>query len=523
MSVEGAAPLLSIVVLVYNTANYLQACFESLLTQNYRNIEIIAIDDGSQDESYEICQSYQSRHTNFRCVRKANEGGAIAGNLGLTMARGLYVALVDSDDLVTADGYALMMHEAIENSADVVIGRAARLNANGISTVTFLYEPFVWKAHRVVDSVADFPDLLHDPFYWNKIFRLEFLRKHGLGMEPGLLYADGVFVRQAYFYSQRTVIIPQLVYIWRLRNAEGEQSITQRKNDPENFRDRVRSMYIDWRNFEGVPNAEWYRKLVAVNNLHRALHVADGIVGSIAFRSVYMESMQAILELYGDLDIQALGPRRLMYLALIKRNEIAGLCYLLGLPLDAGVVERDGRVYWSQPFFNNPEFGIDSSLAEVRFPVVGFFHVSTLSLGEHSVYLELQIAESIKAGCNLEFEMQGLCGEGSFPFRELGRRAEGVYAYELSLLQVRPPRDKSIVYGLVMNYRMGDIWGYFRIGRALLTRDVLQTLPLQHASGYEVFWSAEVGGVGMRTLPDSERLASLVPGHCVYPLVFEGV
>lgn len=523
MSVESTAPLLSIVVLVYNTANYLQACFDSLLAQSYRNIEIIAIDDGSQDGSYEICQSYQSRYENFRCVRKNNEGGAIAGNLGLTMARGLYVALVDSDDLVTADGYTLMMQAAIENSADVVIGRAARLNANGISTVTFLYEPFVWKAHRVVDSVADFPDLLHDPFYWNKIFRLDFLRKHELGMEPGLLYADGVFVRQAYFYSRRTVIIPQLVYIWRLRNAEGERSITQRKNDPENFRDRVRSMIIDWQNFEGVPNAEWYRRLVAINNLHRALHVASDIVASIAFRNTYMECMQALLELYGDLDAKALGPRRLMYLALIKRNEIAGLCYLLGLPLDAGVLERDGKAYWKQPFFENPEFGIDSSLAEVCFPVVGFFHVSTLRIGEDSIYLELKIADSIKVNCNLEFEMQGLCGEGSFSFQELGRRAEGVYAYELSLLQIGQPRAKAIVYGLVMNYWMADIWGYFRIGRALLEYDVLQGLPLQHASGAEIFWSAEVGGVGMRIPPDSERLVSSMPSHCVYPLVFEGL
>ena len=72
-------PLLSIVVLVYNTAEYLPACFDSLLGQNYRNVEIIAIDDSSTDDSLAICRHYEQRYPNFRCLTQANGGGAVVG------------------------------------------------------------------------------------------------------------------------------------------------------------------------------------------------------------------------------------------------------------------------------------------------------------------------------------------------------------------------------------------------------------------------------------------------------------
>src|SRR5690606_26296191 len=209
------APLLSIVVLVYNTSAYLRECFDSLLHQAYRNIEIIAIDDASTDDSLAICREYEAAHPNFSCISKPNEGGAIAGNLGISLARGEYVALVDSDDVVTPDGYRLLMEEALRTGADITIGRAARLVDGARSAAGFLYEPYVWSQRRTFDSVEQFDDVIHDCFYWNKVFRTGFLRAHGLGMDPGLLYADRPFVHRAYWHSRRTAIIPDLVYLWR--------------------------------------------------------------------------------------------------------------------------------------------------------------------------------------------------------------------------------------------------------------------------------------------------------------------
>ncbi|WP_044870408.1 glycosyltransferase [Pseudomonas sp. LFM046] len=494
-------PLLSIVVLVYNTAEYLQECFDSLLNQRYENIEIIAIDDGSTDESFAICQAYAARHPRFRCLTKPNEGGAVVGNLGISMARGEYVALVDSDDVVTADGYALLMAEALAQRADIVVGRAARLTDGVVNSVSFLYEPFVWNRRRVLESVAEFPDLMHDGFYWNKVFRLEFLREHGLGMVPGLLYADRPFVHKAYYLSRKTAIITDLVYLWRTRAAGAALSITQNKAALSNFQDRIRSMTIEWMDFEQVEGADWYRRLIAETNLQRALHVVYSIVDSPSFRAVYLEGMQRILALYGDLDHRPLGARRSVYLELLKQGEVAGLCFLLGLQNEGKTLEIEGKCYWKQPFLSSQEVVVPRELARIDFPTIGFFHISRLARVGETLELELNIHDAVMAGTEVVFEMQSLLGDDVITFEDRGRLRPHVYAYRMTLpADFMTRRASGDLFGLILNYRCGDITGRYRIGRALMTEQVLQAMPVTGPSEYPVCYSPEFGGVGMRVV-----------------------
>ncbi|MHA6494561.1 glycosyltransferase [Pseudomonas borbori] len=488
-------PLLSIVVLVYNTAEYLPACFDSLLGQRYRNIEIIAVDDASTDNSLEICRAYEARHANFRCLSKTNEGGAVSGNLGVSLARGEYVALVDSDDLVTPDGYRLLMDEALATDADIVIGRAARLTEGVVSAVSFLYEPFVWSRRQVIGSVSEFPDLIHDGFYWNKVFRLAFLREHNLGMVPGLLYADRPFMHRAYFLSRKTAIITDLVYLWRTRAAGSQTSITQNTAVASNFNDRMRSVAIEWNDFDGVEGGDWYRRLIAITNLQRALHVVQAIVGSPSFRQVFVAGMQRLLTLYGDLDYRALGARRSLYLELLKRNEIEGLCYLLALPVDGKTVEVDGDCYWSQPFLDNHELAIARDVARIDFPTIGFFRLCALSLSGSKLSLELTLHDAIMARCTVGFELQGVYGESSLPLQPLGRQREHVYGFALDLALVG--EQLNGLHGLILNYRSGDISGRYRIGGSLLTASVLAALPMSSDTGAQLLYSLEAGGIAV--------------------------
>lgn len=492
-------PLLSIVVLVYNTAEYLRECFDSLLTQRYGNIEIIAVDDASTDGSLAICREYEAKDRRFRCVaRPVNQGGAIAGNQGVRLARGEYVALVDSDDVVTPDGYWRLMAEATSESADIAIGRAARLTDGAVSAVAFLYEPFVWTRRRVLKSVADFPDLMHDGFYWNKVFRREFLLEHGLGMVPGLLYADRPFVHKAYFLSRTTVIVPHLVYLWRTRPASAVASITQNKSACANFMDRVRSVSIEWQDFEGVTGAEEYRKQIAISNMQRALHVIPSIVASPSFRKVFVEGMQKLLSLFGNLDFKALGVRRQLYLRLLRLGEIEGLCYLLGLPVQGQMVELDGDCYWKQPFLDNVELGIERDLVRLEFPVIGFFHMCGLSLEGGKLQLDLALPDTVMKHCEVDFEMLSLFGEGTIPLVSLGREAANVYRFSLPLSEDVLSASGSDLYGLILNYRSGDIEGRYRIGWSLLSAEVQAALPLALGNGWQLLYSLEAGGLAMQ-------------------------
>ena len=93
-------PDVSVIVPVYNTSKYLEQCLESLRTQTLDNIEIILIDDGSADNSGQICDNYASLDQRIRVIRKKNEGLSAARNDGLEMAKAPYVMFVDSDDWV---------------------------------------------------------------------------------------------------------------------------------------------------------------------------------------------------------------------------------------------------------------------------------------------------------------------------------------------------------------------------------------------------------------------------------------
>ncbi|WP_312909861.1 glycosyltransferase family 2 protein [Stutzerimonas nitrititolerans] len=492
-------PLLSIVVLVYNTAEYLHECFDSLLTQRYKNIEVIAVDDASTDDSLAICREYEAKDARFRCVaRPVNQGGAVAGNQGVQLARGEYVALVDSDDIVTPDGYWRLMAEATSESADIVIGRAARLTDGAISAVAFLYEPFVWSRRRVVESVHEFPDVIHDCFYWNKVFRREFLIDNSLGMVPGLLYADRPFVHKAYFLSQKTVICTELVYLWRVRSGCSLVSISQNNVNNDNFIDRIRSMMIEWEDCSEIPDAAYYRERVAVANAQRALHVVPSIVASPSFRKVFVEGMQKLLSLYGNLDFKALGVRRQLYLRLLRLGEIEGLCYLLGLPVQGQMVELDGNCYWKQPFLDNAELGIERDLVRLEFPVIGFFHLCGLALEGDSLQLDLALPDTVMKHCEVDFEMLSLFGEGAIPLVSLGREAATVYRFSLRLSEDVLSASGSALYGLILNYRSGDVEGRYRIGWSLLSAEAQAALPLALGNGWQLLYSLEAGGLAMQ-------------------------
>ena len=491
----SSTPLLSIVVLVYNTAPFLRECFDSLLGQQYRNIEVIAVDDASTDGSLAICREYEAAHPNFRCISKANEGGAASGNLGVSLARGEYVALVDSDDMVTPAGYRLLMDEALRTGADIAIGRAAKLTSRGLSSVAFLYEPYVWSRRQSFDSVAGFPDVIHDCFYWNKVFRTAFLRDHGLGMVPGLLYADRPFVHRAYWYSRRTAIIPDLVYLWRSRPEGTARSISQNIRQADNFADRIRSMVIEWNDFAGIAEADGYRRAIAVGNLQRALHAAPGIVGSPTFRRAFLAGMQELLALYGDLDWRSLGARRGLYLELIRRGETEALCFLLGVTTERGwIAEIDGGCYWQQPFLDNPEVPLPREAMRLDFPNIGFFQLLDVELDDDRLALTLHLHERIMERCEVRFELHSIHGEGGWWLESLGRVEEHRWRYALEL--GGRPWEPGGLYGLVMHYTTSDgTRGRYRIGQKMVPPEWLPTLPRTSAHG-QLLHSPEAGGMG---------------------------
>ena len=101
--------MISVIVPVYNTVNYVRYCVESILSQTMKDFELILVDDGSSDGSEKICDEYSKNNLNVISLHQKNKGVSAARNLGIEMASGDYIVFVDSDDWVESDYLEILL------------------------------------------------------------------------------------------------------------------------------------------------------------------------------------------------------------------------------------------------------------------------------------------------------------------------------------------------------------------------------------------------------------------------------
>lgn len=116
-------PLISVIIPVYKVEKYLNQCVESVLTQSLSDIEVILVDDGSPDNCPDMCDAYAAMDARIRVIHQKNLGLAGARNTGFRIAKGEYVAFLDSDDYVLPDAFAKLHAKAVEYDADIVFSQ----------------------------------------------------------------------------------------------------------------------------------------------------------------------------------------------------------------------------------------------------------------------------------------------------------------------------------------------------------------------------------------------------------------
>ena len=131
MTMKNSFPIISIIVPVFNVGKYLEKCIASIVGQTYTNLEIILIDDGSTDNSSQICDAWAERDSRIRVIHQKNSGVAAVRNKGLQAATGEYIGFVDSDDWITDTMYQDMMDGILLTNADAAFTGFNRVLENG--------------------------------------------------------------------------------------------------------------------------------------------------------------------------------------------------------------------------------------------------------------------------------------------------------------------------------------------------------------------------------------------------------
>ncbi|MGO1974615.1 MAG: bifunctional glycosyltransferase/CDP-glycerol:glycerophosphate glycerophosphotransferase [Propionibacteriaceae bacterium] len=229
-------PLVSIIVPVYNVEAYLAECLTSLVTQNFRDLEIVVIDDGATDGSAAIARRMQLRHPHkIRYFRQENAGLGAARNAGVARARGRYLMFVDSDDTLPRTAVRTMVSTIERTGSDFVCGALQRVK-DGVK-----WPPrWVEEVHRAADlktTVWDRPDIVANAVSTNKLFNRDFWIRAELEFPVGVYYEDQIPSMKAYLAATSFDILPDVLYYWRIRT--GDLSISQTTADLKNLRDRA--------------------------------------------------------------------------------------------------------------------------------------------------------------------------------------------------------------------------------------------------------------------------------------------
>lgn len=166
-------PLISVIVPVYNVEKYVKKCIESLLCQTYSSFEIILIDDGSTDKSGEICKKYVD-NDKVLYIYKKNGGLSDARNVGITKARGKYIAFVDSDDFVDKTYLEKLYNSLQKSNAEVSMCQFEVVNTNDkvLCEYNFNYSSKIKTitGHNLLEHSFNYPNSLTNVVVWNKLY-----------------------------------------------------------------------------------------------------------------------------------------------------------------------------------------------------------------------------------------------------------------------------------------------------------------------------------------------------------------
>lgn len=212
---ESSSPLVTIIVAIYNVERFLPQCVESIISQHYRNLEILLIDDGSTDGSQDIVDHYVQQDPRVKAIHEPNAGPATCRNTGMDHSTGEFIVFVDGDDYLEPDYVDYMLAVQRQTSTDMVVSRNCFFTGDSRQ---------IAQDHIVTMS----PDEATAEFFyprirlgaWNKMYRRSFLNDNHLRFIPEFRAGEGLqFITLAATLSHGVGTGCRKVYHYRINNA----------------------------------------------------------------------------------------------------------------------------------------------------------------------------------------------------------------------------------------------------------------------------------------------------------------
>lgn len=242
--------LLSIIVPVYNGECYIEDTVKSILSSTHKNIQVLLINDGSLDESGDICNTMSLVDERVEVFHKTNGGIADARNYGLSLAKGDYIAFADQDDFVPPEMYAELIEKIEASGCDVVVSNFATFKDNPNSfeacdciktDINILGDELEGlRKWLLIGEVMDLPEITVSATVWNCIFSAEIIKKCDLKFKSYIRFDDDyIFLIEFLRNATSCALTKKSYYRWRVHN----KSESHTKKYIENLYNKYYDMY----------------------------------------------------------------------------------------------------------------------------------------------------------------------------------------------------------------------------------------------------------------------------------------
>ena len=263
-------PQITIIMPSRNVAPYIRQCLDSVLAQTFTDIEILSVDAESDDGTWEMLSEYAAKDERIRLIRSSKRSYGYQVNIGIKEAKGRYIGIVETDDIIHPEMYSVLFAKAEETGADYVKGAAQNYveitpevsyieNLNGIEKTDMANKTIVPRDH---------PELLErDRFLWLGLYKTSFLRDNGITLSEthGAAYQDIGFQAQVLTRADKAVYINVPVYKYRQDNADASGNSNGAFRYLAYEHGKVLSGMAAW---SPEQRKYWYRKLLS-QYIHR--------------------------------------------------------------------------------------------------------------------------------------------------------------------------------------------------------------------------------------------------------------
>lgn len=256
----------SVVIPVYNVENYLRDCLDTIVNQTLKDIEIICINDGSKDKSLDILNEYAEKDSRMTVISQENGGHAVATNYGMSLAKGKYLFLMDSDDILSLTALEDTYNLAEEKNVDFVLFKAINYD----DATDSYYETEVYSmdklAKKVGDKVFNYKDAGDTIFDiavtpWTKLYNREFIERIGAIFPPGLVFEDNVFFWKVFLSAERIYFHKEFLFTRRWYSTSSTTAGDKRFLDSIDVYNLVWDTFHDFGIFEDFKSTLYNRKV----------------------------------------------------------------------------------------------------------------------------------------------------------------------------------------------------------------------------------------------------------------------